>query len=151
MSTEYANVVSTIAMVISMVISLGSFGVAAYNSFRDRPRLKVTSTFYDGSHGEPLHIRVEVVNKGRRPVILRLLGGDGSGDNWSGTHMEHEKGGLRLGEHEHHSFTIEKKDAVLFDPDDGPEQPFKRMWIQDSIGNRYSIPKSGEYIGKLFA
>lgn len=147
MSTEYANIVSTIAL----AISFGSFGVAVYNSFRDRPRLKVTSTLYDGSHGEPVHIQVEVVNAGRRPLILRLLGGDGSGNSWGGKHIEYEKGGLRLGEHEHHAFTIEKKDAVLYDPDDGPEETFKRMWIQDSLGNRYPIPKSSEYIGKLFS
>jgi hypothetical protein len=41
----YANVVSTIAL----IFSAGSFVVAAPNSFRDRPRLEVTSQFFAAS------------------------------------------------------------------------------------------------------
>ncbi len=52
-------------------------------------------------------IAVQVVNKGRRPVILRLLGGHDSSGRWSGTYLDHEKGGLRLDEHGRHDFAIE--------------------------------------------
>jgi hypothetical protein len=146
-SPEYASIVSTIAL----VVSFGSFGVAAFNSFRDRPRLKVTSNFYDVSEfGSPRRIQVEVVNRGRRPVILRLLGGYTKGGDWSGTFFDYKKGGLRLGEHERHEFTIVQEDAVHSGPE-GPEETFDRMWIEDTLGNRHPIPKSGEYIAKLFS
>lgn len=146
MNTEYANVLSTIAL----VVSFGSFGVASYNSFRDRPRLKVTSTFYDASEWGPANLRVHVVNKGRRPAILRLLGGYTNRGDWSAAHIDHEKGGHRLGEHERYEFRIEKEDAVMSGPD-APDETFDRMWIEDTLGNRYPIPRSSEYIGKLFS
>lgn len=145
MSTEYASVVSTIAL----IVSFGSFGVAAYNAFRDRPRLKVTSMFYESSEWGPAQMHVVVVNKGRRPAILRLLGGPTSGGTSGGTLLEHDKGGLRLGEHERHEFRIERDDAVLLGPD-GPET-YDQMWIEDSLGDRHPIPQSREYIPKLFS
>jgi len=141
----YANVLSTIAL----LVSLGSFMVAAYNAFRDRPRLKVTSTFYDASEWGPAHMSVAVVNKGRRPVILRLIGGNSSSGS-SGTYIEHDKGGLRLGEHERHEFKIDRDEAVHSGPD-GPEDFYDRMWIEDSLGNQHSIPKSREYIARMLS
>ncbi len=144
---SYPEIVSTIAL----VVSLGSFGVSAFNAFRDRPRLKVKSTFYDASewNDEP-YIRVEVVNRGRRPVILRMIGGYHSDGGGGGESIEHENGGLRLGEHERHDFTIDKEKAVLQGPD-GPDHPYERMWIEDTLGNRHAIPNSRAYLKKLFS
>lgn len=145
MSTEYSSVISTIAL----IVSVGSFGVAAYNAFRDRPRLRVTTKFYEFSEWGPARMDVVVVNMGRRPVILRLLGGHTSSDSYGGTLLESAKGGLRLGEHERHEFRIERDDAILPGPD-GPET-YERMWIEDSLGDRHPIPQSQEHIPKLFS
>jgi hypothetical protein len=149
-----ADTRSTIALLVSigsLVVSLGGVGVSAYNSLRDRPRLKVTSRFFDVSDlGSPRRIYVNVVNKGRRPVILRLLGGYDNRGEFSGTFFDQDKGGLRLGEHERHDFKIEPDDAFIRGPD-GPEEPYERMWIEDSLGNRYAIPRSREYIRQLFS
>jgi hypothetical protein len=107
---SYPEIVSTIAL----VVSLGSLGVAAYNSFRDRPRLKIISAFYEGSEWNPAPgISVNVVNHGRRPVILRLLGGYNSQGQYSGVFLEHDKGGIRLGEHERHDFSLEQDTSFL--------------------------------------
>ena len=138
-------------LTIALVVSLGSFGVSALNAFRDRPRVKVTGTFYEASeyNMEP-YIAVQVVNRGRRPVILRMVGGFDSSGNAGGEYMEYDKGGLRLGEHERYEFNIEKEKAVMQGPD-GPEDPFVQMFIEDSLGNRHAIPRSGEYLKKLFS
>jgi hypothetical protein len=132
------EIVSTIAL----ILSFGSFGVAAYNPFRDRPRLKVTSNFWEESEWGPASIHAIVVNAGRRPVILRLLGGDGPQGGFSGTYLAHDSGGLRLGEHERHEFSIKSEDAFFQADPDGPLEPFARMWIEDSLGNRHAIPRS---------
>jgi hypothetical protein len=141
---SYPEVVSTIAL----VFSFGSFGVAAYNAFRDSPRLKVTSQFFDAWDYGPASFSIAVVNRGRRPVILRLLGGYNSEGEWGGEYLESEKGGIRLGEHERRDFSIEKKDTILFSPVD-PDTPYVTMWIEDSLGNRHPVPKSREYLSKL--
>jgi len=141
---SYPEIVSSIAL----LVSVGSFGVAAYNAYRDRPHLRVTSAFYGESEWGPARISVTVMNKGRRPVILRLLGGNNSQGEYSGTFLEHDKGGFRLGEHERHDFSITKEGAIMADPD-AADEPYVRMWIEDSLGNRHAIPRSREYLAKL--
>jgi hypothetical protein len=109
--------------------------------------LKVTSAFYDESEWALANISVTVVNVGRRPAILRLLGGSNNRGESSGTFFESIGGGMRLGEHERHDLTIERKDAFAIDPD-GPDEPYARMWVEDSLGNRYSVSRSREYLSK---
>ena len=141
---RYAEILSTIAL----IISVAGFGLSALGVFRDRPRVKVTSTFYSADEFGPDQINVVVVNKGRRPVILRMIGGNGEGGGWSATNLATEKGGIRLGEHERWEHTIKPEHTVSFNPD-GEDMRLERMWIEDSLGNRHSIPRSKEYVAKL--
>jgi hypothetical protein len=141
---HYAEILSTIAL----FISIASFGLSALSVFRDRPRVKVTSTFYAASDFNPDGIHVVVVNKGRRPVILRTVGGSGEGGGWSATSLATDKGGIRLGEHERWEHTIEPEHTVSINPE-GEGMIFERMWIEDSLGNRHSIPRSREYVATL--
>jgi hypothetical protein len=80
-----------------------------------------------------------------------MVGGSDDSDHWSGTFIAHEKGGIRLGEHERWEHSIKNEDTV--DPySDGPRDIlFTHMWIEDSLGVRYPIPKSYEYVPKLQA
>jgi len=68
---------------IALIVSIGSLLLSGagfiINTFRDRPRLKVSSVLYHDENGDPCRISVTVVNRGRRPVILRMLGGDARG------------------------------------------------------------------------
>jgi hypothetical protein len=144
---------STLPIVVSalaLAVSLGSLAVSLYVALRDRPRLKVSSQFFEAWEYGPDKIHVTLVNLGRRPVILRLIGGlDGNG-NSGGTYLEHAKGGLRLGEHERHEFDIAKDDTMQFNPD-GPDVTYERMWVEDSLGNRHAIPNSRRLIEKLWS
>jgi hypothetical protein len=111
---------------IALLVSFGSLLVSAagfvVNTFRDRPRLKVTSNLWHDDNGDPYKIAVNVVNRGRRPVILRLIGGYDRKGEWDGTYLDHEKGGVRLGEHEHKQFQLDKEEVVMTSMD-GPKTP----------------------------
>lgn len=138
---------------IALLVSIGSLvvsGVAfVVNTFRDRPRLKVSSQLYHDDNGDPYKIAVTVVNKGRRPVILRMIGGNGRKGGWGGTYFDSKKGGIRLGEHEHHEFEPDKEGVVLLD-ENGPDEPYHSMWVEDTLGNRHKIPNSREYIARMY-
>jgi hypothetical protein len=138
---------------IALLASFGSLLVAAagfvVNTFRDRPRLKVSSNLWHDDNGDPYKIAVDVVNKGRRPVILKMIGGYDRQGRWSGTYLDHDKGGIRLGEHEHKQFQLDKEKVVSMD-EDGPDDPYDVMWIEDTLGNRHKIPNSREYIGRMY-
>ena len=77
-----------------------------------------------------------------------MLGGHNSQREYSGIYLERDKGGLRLGEHERHDFSIKKEDGFMVDPD-SVDVPYVHMYIEDSLGNRHTIPRSREYLVKL--
>jgi hypothetical protein len=152
---ELMGYTSTILAILALAISAASFfrGV-----FKDRLRLKITSSFDDGQASPygPKHapsIDIVVINAGTRPVILRMVGGSDDDDHWGGSGMliAHEKGGIRLGEHERWEHSIKNEDTVDQYSDDPRDILFTHMWIEDSLGNRYPIPNSYELVPKLQA
>jgi hypothetical protein len=138
--------------IIAILISVASLGVSLYTAYQDRPRLRIKSEYFEASDYGPRRIRVTMVNAGRRPVIVRLIGGTDSMGRWGGTFIQHEKGGLRLAEHERYEQTFEKEDTVQFDPT-GEEDDlvYETMSVEDSLGNRHPIPNSEALIKKLWA
>jgi hypothetical protein len=138
-----------ITSIVAICISLASLSLSLYNVFRDRAKLKITSKFYSASEHGPNRIIVRMVNDGRRPIILRLIGGNDSHGHWGGSYLEHEKGGLRLGEHEHYEYKFEKEDTVLFIPE-GNDVFFDKLWVEDSLGRRHPIPESKVFIDRLW-
>jgi hypothetical protein len=135
--------------VFAIVISVASFGVSGYVAFRDRGRLKITSKFIAASENGPSRIVASIVNVGRRPVILRLIGGFAADRKWSAIFIERDAGGMRLGEHERYEHRFTKEDTVSFPPED--EGLFlETLWVEDTLGVRHAIPKSREYIKKLW-
>lgn len=144
---SYSDILSSVAL----VASLGSLSVSAFVAFRDCPRLKITSRYMAASGYGPNRIVLTLVNKGRRPVILRLLGGTSEVGKWSATFLAQEKGGLRLGEHERYEHTIEKEDTVSFDLDSDDNCLFGCLWVEDSLGNRHQVPNSRELINNLWS
>lgn len=133
----------------AITISVASLGVSGYVAFRDRARLKITSRFITASEYGPSRIIVEMVNVGRRPVILRLVGGT-SGDRWGSQYLESRTEGKRLGEHERHEHVFAKEDTVSFNPE-GEDLFYEELWVEDSLGVRHFIPGSREHIKKLWA
>jgi hypothetical protein len=141
---------SDVLAIIAILISVGSLGVSFYGTYQDRPRLRIQSQYSAESEYGLSQIRVIMVNEGRRPVILRLIGGCNSTGAEGGSSIEYEKGGLRLAEHERYERTLEKEDTVQFDPE-GEDFTFSKMWIEDSLGNRHEIPNSEAFIKRLWA
>lgn len=138
------------ASVVAICISLVSLGVSLYNALRDRAKLTIKSKVYPASEYGPDRIVVTMVNAGRRPVILRVIGGSDSHGHWGGSYLEQEKGGLRLGEHEHYEHKFEKEDTVLMVPE-GDDLFFAELWVEDSLGIRHPIPESKAFIKRLWS
>lgn len=143
-----STVTDTLA-IAALVISVASLGISAHVAFRDRARLRITSKFFSANEYGPSHIVTTMVNVGRRPVILRMIGGIAGKSTWSGTYIDHEAGGKRLGENERYDHTFSKEDILSFHPD-GEDIVFEALWVEDSLGVRHPIPKSREHIKKLW-
>jgi hypothetical protein len=142
--------ITVILAVAALLISIGSLGLSAHVAFRDRGRLRITSQFFAANEYGPSHIVTTMVNVGRRPIILRMIGGLAGKSTWSGTYVDHATGGKRLGENERYDHTFSKEDIVSFHPD-GEDVVFEELWVEDSLGVRHPIPKSREHIKKLWA
>lgn len=143
----YSEVLSTLALVVSLV----SFFISARSAFLDQPRLKISACYFEGSEYGAPRIVVTLVNRGRRPVILRSYGGsDANGKMWSGTYFDHDKGGLRLGEHERHDLSLTKEDTMSFNPG-GEDLIFETLWIEDSLGVRHKVPSSPDLLRRIWS
>lgn len=121
--------------------------LSLYLHFQDRSVLKIICKFMPGSEYGPAYIAVSIVNAGKRPLIIRMWGGTGENDKWIGNFLGEKRQGLRLGEKERHDMALKKDDMFAISP--GVEIIFKELWIEDSLGKRYVVPNSKEYVSKL--
>lgn len=73
---------------VALAVSILSFFTSFYFGFRDRVRVRAISTFYP-AHPEydRTHLRVRVVNRGRRIAILTTFGGDTADGGWLGERL----------------------------------------------------------------
>lgn len=143
---NYAEIISTIAL----LVSFGSLGVSFFAAFHDRPRLKITSRFIPSSAYGEGRILLTFINSGRRPVIIRSIGGSTDNGQWAATLLSHEEGGYRLDEHERYERSMVKEDTIAVHPEDD-DFVFDYLWIEDSLGNRYKVSNSREYIRQLWS
>jgi hypothetical protein len=132
---------------IAIVISVGSLLVSGFNYFRDRAVLKATSRFIEPPEDNP-YVYVRIVNKGRRPIILRMWGGT-DGKEWSGRFFDKAKEGLRLAEHEMHDFTIDRDG--LYNPTPDADIVYSDLWVEDTLGRRHKIKGAKANVAKLWA
>ncbi|WP_175852465.1 hypothetical protein [Burkholderia cepacia] len=152
-SLQYIEAMPTFAEYMSgaaFAVSLTSLCLSGHVAFRDRARLNVSSKFIPASDYGPDRIVVTMVNTGRRPVILRLIGGADAAGKWSAEYLGREDGGLRLGEHERYEHTFNKDDTVKFHPEDDGLF-LKTLWVEDSLGVRHKVPRASEYIERLWS
>lgn len=141
---------ANVALIVSVISLLISGATFVLNAFLDRPRVKVSSALWDDEDGNPYKIGVTVVNKGRRPVVLTMLGGTCRKGGGSGVYFDSDKKGIQLGENEQHQFEIDKEGVVAIDRYGGPDERYDFMWVQDTLGNRHKIPNSHEYIQRMY-
>lgn len=135
---------STIALLISGLSLLLTF----WNIFRDRSKLHVESTFYE-SHPDygPDRIHFKAINKGRRPIYIRMVGGELMKHGWLGKYVGDSEFGKRLEEGQYIEFTWRVEDVFTDGPDFDDE--YKSIWLEDSLGKRYKIPSSEKYLKQI--
>lgn len=133
-----AEVIATIALFISVL----STGFSIYAIVRDRQRVKAKAVFFaSGPNYEPEdpHVLVRIVNRGRRPVVLRAWHGSSDKGEIAGSPLG-EGGGLHLKEAEFQEVTIKYRDTIFFPPDAYSAFEITRLlYIEDSVGRRWPI------------
>ena len=135
---------------VALVISGLSFVVSFWIAFRDRSRLHLKSKFIE-NHPEygPDQIWFKATNKGRRPIYIRMVGGNLRTHGWVGTHIGETDFGLKLEEGQFYEAYWRKSDIFADGPDFDDE--YVDIWLEDSHGKRHKVPNSKKYIQKLKA
>jgi|GEM_PF-1785691 len=135
---------------VALIISGLSFAVSFWNVFRDRSRLDLKSGLIE-SHPEYGHEQIwfKAINKGRRPIYIRTVGGNLSVHGWMGTHIGETDFGLKLEEGQFYEAYWNRNDIFADGPDF--EDEYIDIWLEDSHGKRHKIPNSKKYIQRLKA
>jgi hypothetical protein len=142
--TEPSLLISILALLVSVATVMYTIIVGE----RDKARVRATSTYFEGGSGYKRCIRVRVVNEGRRPVILTMIGGNTSGEGWFGRSLGKDGKGLRLGEGERHEVDFEHRDLMTADPE-GEWHTHDELWVEDALGRRVVVEGSKHNILKM--
>ncbi len=134
----------------ALIISAFSLGISAWRVIQDRSRLHIESTYHHlhPDYG-PERICFRARNKGRRPIYLRAVGGDLKRGGFQSTHMGDTDFGMKLEEGQYYDGCWYRNDLIAIAPDN--EDEYVNIWLEDSLGNRYRVPKSKKYVRQLAA
>lgn len=132
---------------LALLVALTSLGYSIYNITRDRGRVRVVSHFHEPSEYGQGHIAIEIVNAGRRAVILTYLYYDEGTGHSIGRQFEGGNPHLHLGEHEPHRVVVEQEDLKQETPDETIKA--KTIWFEDTLGRRYKIKGIEKQIQQL--
>jgi len=134
--------------ILALVISLVSIAISWYFGFRDRARLKSKCYLLYYGENEIPHLKVEIINAGRRPTYIMKSGGETDNGSWSSSFLGEKGKGIRLGEHE--KYEEEKGiNEIIFFNREGEEVRYINYWFEDSLGQRH-IVKDSEKVLKSF-
>ena len=124
---------------VALAVSIASLCLGLYLAWRDRAQMKVSSFAREHDHtSEYSSIFITATNRGRRPVVLRWLGGvyaDGS----TGRQGIAEDG-VKLQEGEFYETEFGKFDGIMVNGDD--MSPLVDVFLEDSAGRRHKIDGS---------
>lgn len=121
---------------VAIFISLVSLFFSYLTLRRDTLRVRVSAKYLNGLYEDRPHILLEIVNIGRRPLIILKIGGIGSDNDWTATLERPEEGGIRLGEHERYVKKFYPEDIYSVTPD-YIRTDFIKLFAQDSLGNNH--------------
>ncbi|MBA4719380.1 MAG: hypothetical protein HRO68_09910 [Nitrosopumilus sp.] len=131
---------SSIALIISIL--------GVYLRYQDKPTLKIISKYCPATINlGNSYIALSIINTGKRPLVIRILGGNDKNGKWAGSFINDQKAGLRLDEKERYDIALYKDDMVEMTPDD--DVIFVKLWVEDSLGKRYFVPDSKKHVSKL--
>ena len=133
---------------IALIISSLSLSLSFWAVFKDRNRLAISSQFID-AHPDygPDRISFRAVNKGKRPIYLRAIGGKLEKGGWLNIHIGDGELGKKLEEGQNYEDEFKIDDIEAEGPDFSDQ--FIELWIEDSLGRRHKIPKSRKFINRL--
>jgi hypothetical protein len=134
--------------VVALAISATSLSLSVYMALRDRGRLRTKSIFYAAHDGRPASMEVEAVNVGRRPVILRLVGGYYEDGGWNSQYIGDRKTGVRLEENERFSENIDDLRYMVIDHETGVA--VTDLWFEDTLGRRYRVKGAKKHLEQFF-
>lgn len=142
---------SDVISIVSLAVSVISAGITGYVVFIDRARVRARSLFYpayideDGTK-RSASMRVDIVNMGRRPVVLTMMGGDFR-DGWSGTYMGEREKGIRLEENGKFTEDINGQHHVIWNRE---MDTASDLWFEDTLGRRYRVKHAKKHLEWLF-
>lgn len=133
---------------VAIVISALSLLVSIWALSRDRSRLKIYSRFCPGheDYASP-GIKFKAVNKGRRPIYIRSIGGDLEKNGWHAHHIGEGEFGKKLEENQYIEKYWKRNDLIVEAPDFTDQ--YVSIWLEDSLGRRHKVPRSKSYIQRL--
>lgn len=136
--------------VVAIVISALSLFVSTWALLRDRSRLKVYSIFYPGheDYGQT-GIKFKAVNRGRRPIYIRSIGGDIEENGWHAQRVGEDEFGKKLEENQYVEEHWNRNDLIVEAPNFTDR--YVSIWFEDSLGRRYKVPGSKRYIKQLMS
>lgn len=138
---KFSDYLSIAALAVSILSIIGTF----YFNLRDRVKIKATSKFYLGLHGSiSPKVEIKVVNKGRRPAVITMFGGNLEDGEWNGTHLGKEG---HLAENQIYKVEFLKDDLLAVYP--GRDSNYTELWFEDSHGQRYKVKNSKKNIKLL--
>lgn len=122
-----------IAAYLALVVSIPALGLSVYNSWRDRYVVDATAMPHEESGW--YHLKVNVTNKGRRPIsISHVVAIDEAGDELTG--LFEPQGGNRIEEGDYRSCLVSLK-TDLMTCTELDELRAHRIEVIDSTGRRH--------------
>lgn len=141
---------------IALLVSTLSLVVSLLNYRRDAARLKATSYFLTSWGHDSVVIKIDIVNAGRRPIIVSMLSSEATTRTrfWRRkvlTYMNEfieEEAGLTLTEGQVVSRRLDISDLYI---QTGEDVYFTdQIWVIDTLGKRHKIKRIRKNIGKLY-
>lgn len=132
---------------MALMISLASLAISIYFGLLDRAKLQIESNYYPDTEYSKGQISIAITNAGRRPTSILMWAGEDDEGNWVGSYFRDAKQAVRLDEHARQELTLYAHDLVANTQDD--VVIFSKLWIEDSLGKRHSVPNSEQYIKNL--
>ncbi|TFW17555.1 hypothetical protein [Duganella callida] len=152
----FFSTVKDVAPWVAMGLSIAALWISILNYRRDKADLRAWSEYSLDWEGFHACLRVNIVNAGRRPIILSSWAGGELKTgrlrhkklvNWYGTFFE-PKNSLTLTERQTYSFQLEADEIIDVLPD-GDVIEFHDLWIKDTLGHRYMVKDARKNLEKL--
>lgn len=138
---------------LALGVSALSMLVSWLNYNRDNPNVDARCVYIPGGDADleenGPHLNVIVTNKGRRAIVLRVLGGLHEG-HFCGTLIDSKSGGHTLEPERRWDKKVWYHDLIFTGPgDNDPTFEFNELHVEDTVGRRYPVRGSRDAIIQL--